>query len=93
MIILFSDSDLISFVEIVDPQNVANMSIVQIINDRLAEAYKKGPQSFLVMNQFTANELMQEVCGCSTSSTILTQFDDLEVLISESLKDHEIRIG
>ena len=76
-----------------DPQNVVNMSILQIINDRLAEAYKKGPQSFLVMNQFTANELMQEMCGCSILSTILKQFDDLEVLISESLKNYEIRVG
>ena len=69
------------------------MSIVQIIDDKLAEAYKKGPQSFLVMNQFTANELLQEMCGCSISSTTLTQFDDLEVLISESLKNYEIRVG
>lgn len=70
------------------------MELFEKLDDLLAEAYMKGPVSFIVMNDYTSFNLMREMIGTDPLSTMnLSRYEDLDVLISESLKDNEFRIG
>lgn len=70
------------------------MNLIEKLDDLLAEAYMKGPVSFIVMNDYTSYNLMREMIGGDPPYTMnLHRYEDLEVLISASLKDYEFRIG
>lgn len=70
------------------------MELVEILKYKLQEAYMRGPVSFIVMNTFTAHTLMGEIIGINPPSTMkLSKYEDLEVLISESLNNYEFRLG
>lgn len=69
------------------------MNLIEKLDDLLAEAYIKGPVSFIVMNNITSKIIIEEMIELPFSTIILSRYDDLEVLISESLANYEFRIG
>ena len=70
------------------------MSTVDLSELALQMAYMQGPKSFIVMNNFTSQQLIKELVGLRNVTFVtITTYEDLEVLISESLKDYEFRIG
>lgn len=69
------------------------MSVIEQLDNKLREAYMKGPMSFIVMNNITSKMVIGEMVELPFSTIVLTKYEDLEVLISESLKDGEFRIG
>ena len=82
------------FVGIVDLLNVDKMNLIEKLDDLLAEAYMKGPASFIVMNDYTSYNLMREMIDGDPPFTMhLAKYENLEVLISQTLADNEFRIG
>lgn len=70
------------------------MRILKKLHNTLAKAYMKGPVSFIVMNNYTAYNLMKEIIGCDLPYTVkLHSVENLEVLLSESLINYEFRTG
>lgn len=70
-----------------------NMSLIEQLDNKLKEAYMKGCASFIVMNGITSKMVIEEMIELPFSIMVLTKYEDLDVLISESLKDGEFRIG
>lgn len=78
---------------------MANMSVTEQLNYKLKEAYMKGSAFFIVMNKITSQRLIKELISIAPINIIpakfmnLAKYEDLDILISESLKDNEFRIG
>jgi hypothetical protein len=70
------------------------MNIIEQLDNKLRKAYMKGPVSFIVMNNATSKMLMEEMMKiiCNPFMT-LSRYEDLEILISESLNNYEFRFG
>lgn len=75
------------------------MSVTEQLHYKLKEAYMKGPASFIVMNEVTSKRLVEELIFIAPINIIpakfmsLAKYEDLDILISESLNDNEFRIG
>lgn len=52
-----------------------------------------GNKSFIVMNAATSYAIINETAPNIFNSTTLARYENMEVLISESLQDNEFRIG
>jgi len=79
------------FVEIVGAHIVDN--VLDILDNELRDAFMFGNKLFIVMNAATSYAIINETAPNIFNSTTLARYENMEVLISESLQDNEFRIG
>jgi hypothetical protein len=68
--------------------------IQKLLNDAIINKSMKGVVEFIVMNSATATALLKELCiGIEEEGTRLNSYKSYEILISNTLKDNEFRVG
>lgn len=68
--------------------------IQKLLNDVIIKKSMKGVIEFIVMNSVTATALLKELCiGIEEDGTRLNSYKNYEILISNTLKDNEFRVG
>jgi len=68
--------------------------IQKLLNEAIISKSMKGVVEFIVMNSTTATVLLQELCiGIEEDGTRLSSYKHYEILISNTLKDNEFRVG
>ena len=83
----------VRYAKIVVIVNVVNM-IQELLNKAVCTKSMKGVVEFVVMNSTTATNLLKELCvGIEEEGTRLKSYKNYEILISNTLKDNEFRIG